>query len=42
MDVHRSHRSLPGHSGCGMITVTYDFRGGVQVCVMQQFWLPRK
>ena len=31
MDVHRSHRSLPGHPGCGMITIVYDFRGGVQV-----------
>lgn len=42
MDVHRSYRSLPGHPGCGMITLTYDFRGGVQVCVIQQFLLPGK
>ena len=31
MTVHRSQDSLPGHPDCGMITIIYDFRGGVQV-----------
>ena len=31
MTVHHSQDSLPGHPDCGMITVIYDFRGGVQV-----------
>lgn len=30
MNVHHSHTSLPGHPDGGMITITYDFRGGVQ------------
>ncbi|XP_073257719.1 probable E3 ubiquitin-protein ligase DTX2 [Porites lutea] len=30
MDVRRLHQSLPGHPDCGMITITYDFRGGIQ------------
>ncbi|XP_078363097.1 putative E3 ubiquitin-protein ligase DTX2 [Oculina patagonica] len=30
MDVQHLHRSLPGHPDCGMITIVYDFRGGVQ------------
>ena len=31
MTVHNSQDSLPGHPDCGMITIIYDFRGGVQV-----------
>lgn len=30
MDIQHSHRSLPGHPDCGMITIVYDFRPGVQ------------
>ena len=30
---HTSNKrsSLPGHSGCGVITITYDIRDGIQV-----------
>ena len=37
MDVRRLHQSLPGHPDCGMITITYDFRGGIQACHIQMF-----
>lgn len=30
MDIQHSHRSLPGHPDCGMITIVYDFTPGVQ------------
>ncbi|XP_029192469.2 probable E3 ubiquitin-protein ligase DTX2 isoform X2 [Acropora millepora] len=30
MTVHHSQDSLPGHPDCGMITIIYDFRGGLQ------------
>ena len=31
MDIQHSQRNLPGHPDCGMITIVYDFRPGVQV-----------
>ena len=37
MDVRRLHQSLPGHPDCGMIAITYDFRGGIQACRIQMF-----
>lgn len=42
MDVRRLHQSLPGHPDCGMITITYDFRGGIQACLIQMFALTEK
>ena len=42
MDVRRLHQSLPGHPDCGMITITYDFRGGIQACLIQMFAFTEK
>lgn len=42
MDVRRLHQSLPGHPDCGMITITYDFGGGIQACRIQTFAFTEK